>query len=74
MDDFIDEEEAAARTRSWSAALNRGVTTQIAENLARNTGGFYDSIVIGSATSEADDHDGQGASRGGSVADSLSVS
>ena len=30
-------------------SVNRGVTTQIAENLARNTGGFYESIVIGNA-------------------------
>lgn len=30
-------------------SVNRGVTTQIAENIARNTGGFYETIVIANA-------------------------
>lgn len=30
-------------------SVNRGVTTQIAQNIARNTGGFYETIVVASA-------------------------
>ena len=47
MDDFIARGGRAHAVVVGS--VNRGVTTQIAENIARNTGGFYDSIVIANA-------------------------
>lgn len=47
VDDFIARGGRAHAVVVGS--VNRGVTTQIAENLARNTGGFYESIVIGNA-------------------------
>ena len=47
VDDFIMRGGRAHAVVVGS--VNRGVTTQIAENLARNTGGFYESIVIGNA-------------------------
>jgi len=47
VDDFIARGGRAHAIVVGS--VNRGVTTQIAQNLARNTGGFYESIVIGNA-------------------------
>ncbi len=47
VDDFIARSGRAHAVVVGS--VNRGVTTQIAQNLARNTGGFYESIVIGNA-------------------------
>ena len=47
VDDFIARGGRAHAVVVGS--VNRGVTTQIAQNLARNTGGFYESIVIGNA-------------------------
>lgn len=47
VDDFVSRGGRAHAVVIGS--VNRGVTTQIAENLARNTGGFYESIVIGNA-------------------------
>ena len=47
VDDFIARGGRAHAVVVGS--VNRGVTTQIAQNLAHNTGGFYESIVIGNA-------------------------
>jgi hypothetical protein len=47
VDDFVARGGRAHAVVVGS--VNRGVTTQIAQNLARNTGGFYESIVIGNA-------------------------
>jgi hypothetical protein len=47
VDDFIARGGRAHAVVVGS--VNRGVTTQIAENLVRNTGGFYNSIVIANA-------------------------
>ena len=47
VDDFIARGGRAHAVVVGS--VNRGVTTQIAENIVRNTGGFYESIVIGNA-------------------------
>ena len=47
VDDFIARGGRAHAVVVGS--VNRGVTTQIAQNIARNTGGFFESIVIGNA-------------------------